>query len=36
MDGLVGGIAQGTADADGVVVAQIAPDFTDNHRNERN
>lgn len=36
MDGLVGGIAQGTADADGVVVAQIAPDFADNHRNERN
>ncbi len=32
MDCLVGGVAQGAADADGVVVAQIAADFPDDHR----
>ena len=33
MDGFVGGVAQGTADADRVVVTQIPADFTDDHRN---
>lgn len=34
MDGLVGGVAQGARDADAVVVAQIAADFADDHRND--
>lgn len=31
-DGAVGSIPEGTADADRIVVTQIPPDFTDDHR----
>ena len=31
MDCLVGSVAQGTADTDRVIVAQVAPDFTYDH-----
>ena len=32
LQGFIGGIAQAAADADGVVIPQIAADFADDHR----